>query len=64
MPTFEGILPTLAKAKLFTVLDAKDGFYQVKLDEASSRLTTFWTPFGRMFVCHLASPQPQKNFNT
>ena len=47
MPTFEGILPTLAKAKLFTVLDAKDGFYQVKLDEASSRLTTFWTPFGR-----------------
>ena len=52
MPTLEGILPTLAKAKLFTVLDAKDGFHQVKLDEASSRLTTFWTPFGcYRYIC-------------
>ena len=52
MPTLEGILPTLAKVKLFTVLDAKDGFHQVKLDEASSRLTTFWTPFGRhRYIC-------------
>ena len=29
------------------MLDAKDGFHQVQLDEASSYLTTFWTPFGR-----------------
>ena len=28
-------------------MDAKDGFHQVKLDEGSSYLTTFWTPFGR-----------------
>ena len=28
------------------MLDAKDGFYQISLDEASSKLTTFWTPFG------------------
>ncbi|XP_014662711.1 PREDICTED: uncharacterized protein K02A2.6-like [Priapulus caudatus] len=47
MPTVEEILPKLAKAKVFTVLDAKDGFFQVKLDEPSSYLTTFWTPFGR-----------------
>ena len=47
MPTLEEILPTLSQAKIFTVLDAKDGFHQVKLDEASSQLTTFWTPFGR-----------------
>ena len=47
MPTLDEILPTLARAKVFTVLDAKDGFHQVKLDEASSYLTTFWTPFGR-----------------
>ena len=41
------ILPKLAKAKVFTVLDAKDGFFQIKLDEESSYLTTFWTPFAR-----------------
>ena len=29
------------------MLDVKDGFHQVKLDDASSYLTTFWTPFGR-----------------
>lgn len=47
MPTLEELLPTLSKARIFTVLDAKDGFHQVKLDDASSYLTTFWTPFGR-----------------
>ena len=31
--------------QVFTVLDAKDGFLQVKLDEDSSKLTTFHTPF-------------------
>ena len=38
---------TLAKAKVFTTLDAKDGFYQIGLDEASSKKTTFGTPSGR-----------------
>ena len=47
MPTVDEILPKLAKAKIFTVLDAKDGFHQVKLDDSGSYLTTFWTPFGR-----------------
>ena len=47
MPTLEELLPTLSKVKIFTVLDAKDGFHQVQLDEESSYLTTFWTPFGR-----------------
>ena len=47
MPTLEEILPKLANAKVFSVLDAKDGFYHVKLDEESSFLTTFNTPFGR-----------------
>ena len=28
-------------------MDAKDGFYQVKLDKESSLVTTYWTPFGR-----------------
>ena len=46
MPMLDEILPTLARAKVFTVLNAKDGFHQVKLDEASSYLTTFWTLLG------------------
>jgi len=47
MPTIDDILPRLSKAKVFSVLGAKDGFWQVKLDEENSYLTTFWTAFGR-----------------
>jgi len=47
MPTLEEVLPRITNAKVFSTLDAKDGFYQIKLDEQSSRKTTFWTPFGR-----------------
>ena len=47
MPTLEDILPNLANAKVFSVLDAKEGFWHIKLDESSSFLTTFWTPVGR-----------------
>ena len=47
IPSIEDILPKLAKAKVFSVLDAKNGFWQVELDEQSSHLTCFWTPFGR-----------------
>lgn len=47
IPTIDEILPRLGNAKVFTVLDAKEGFWQVVLDEESSYLTTFWTPFGR-----------------
>ena len=36
----------LSKAKVFSTLDAKDGFHQVVLDESSSLKTTVWTPFG------------------
>ena len=39
MPTLEEILPKLSKAKVFTTLDAKDGFYQIGLDEESSKKT-------------------------
>jgi hypothetical protein len=47
MPTLEDMLPNLANAKVFSVLDAKEGFWHIKLDESSCFLTTFWTPFGR-----------------
>lgn len=47
MPALEERLPELSKARIFSPFDAKDGFYQVSLDEESSKLTTFWTPLGR-----------------
>ena len=37
----------IIKAKVFSVLDAKSGFWQVKLLESSSYYTTFNTLFGR-----------------
>ncbi|XP_055619559.1 uncharacterized protein K02A2.6-like [Toxorhynchites rutilus septentrionalis] len=45
--TLDEILPELGKAKIFSTMDAKKGFWHVELDEPSSKLTTFWTPFGR-----------------
>ena len=47
LPTIEDIATKMHKAKVFTVLDVKNGFWHVKLAEESSYLTTFNTPFGR-----------------
>ena len=47
MPTIEEVATKLSNAKVFSVLDAKSGFWQIRLDEESSLLTTFNTPFGR-----------------
>ena len=47
LPTIEDIATWLDKAKVFTVLDVRSGFWHVKLDDPSSLLTTFHTPFGR-----------------
>ena len=47
MPTAEEILAQITDAKFFTKLDASNAFWQVKLDEESSKLLTFNTPFGR-----------------
>ncbi|PIK51361.1 hypothetical protein BSL78_11729 [Apostichopus japonicus] len=47
IPTIESILPELANAKIFSVIDAKEAFWQIKLDKESSYLTTMATPFGR-----------------
>ena len=46
MPTIEDIATRLHGAKVFTVLDVRNGFWHVSLDEESSFLTTFQTPFG------------------
>ena len=47
MPTVEEVVTRLTQAKKFTVVDAKDGFWQKRLDTGSSYKTTFNTPFGR-----------------
>jgi hypothetical protein len=43
LPTIEDLLPDLSKAKIFCVVDAKNGFWHVELDDESSYLTTFNT---------------------
>ncbi|KFM62105.1 Retrovirus-related Pol polyprotein from transposon 17.6, partial [Stegodyphus mimosarum] len=46
IPTIEEILPKLCNKSIYSVLDLKDGFFQIALDEDSSDLCTFSTPFG------------------
>lgn len=46
IPRSEEINSQLAGKKFFTVLDCKEGFYHIKLDEASANLCTFNTVFG------------------
>ena len=47
MPTIEEVSTRLKKVRFFTVLDAKNGFWQITPDDRSSMLTCFNTPFGR-----------------
>ncbi|KAK4296250.1 hypothetical protein Pmani_031249 [Petrolisthes manimaculis] len=47
MPTIEDIATRLSGARVFSILDVKQGFWHVQLEEQSSYLTTFNTPFGR-----------------
>jgi hypothetical protein len=46
IPTIDEILPDLREARVFSVFDVRNGFWHVELDEESSLLTTFITPFG------------------
>ncbi|KAG1708520.1 hypothetical protein GQR58_002969 [Nymphon striatum] len=47
IPTASEIFAKLCGSTVFTTLDAVSGFMQIRLDEDSSKLTTFATPFGR-----------------
>ena len=47
MMTIEEVVAGMPQAKVFSVLDATSGYWQVKLDEASSKLCTLNTPYGR-----------------
>ena len=46
-PTLEDILPKLNGAKCFSILDARSGYWNIKLTQESSLLTTFNSPFGK-----------------
>ena len=47
LPTIDDLLPELANAKVFSKVDLSNGYWHCELDEASSLLTTFVTPYGR-----------------
>lgn len=47
IPTIENLTSKLAKMKVFSVFDLSSGFWHMELDEISSNMTTFMTPFGR-----------------
>ncbi|KAG1670042.1 hypothetical protein GQR58_017161 [Nymphon striatum] len=75
IPTVEEFNYKLSGAKFFTKLDAKAGYWSVKLHPNSQKLTTFQTPFGRYCfmqnqladgLSRLPNPaeQSEMNFNT
>lgn len=47
IPTSTDIIGRLTGQKLFSVIDMKDGFHQLQLDEKSADLCAFSSPFGR-----------------
>ncbi|KAL1448662.1 hypothetical protein WDU94_005557 [Cyamophila willieti] len=46
IPTLDQLSSEIGNKKFYCVFDLKDGFYQVKLDDQSSRLCTFSSPYG------------------
>ena len=69
LPVIDDVLPDLSKAKVFTKVNARNGYWHVQLDDKSNRLTTFDTPFGRYrwkrlpFGVSVASKIFQKRLN-
>ena len=47
IPTFEEVITRLGGKRVFTILDLKESYWQVQLEDSSSKLCTFNTPFGR-----------------
>ena len=47
MQTVEDLISIMPNARVFSVLDANHGFWQVKLAKDIRKLATFNTPFGR-----------------
>ena len=53
LPTIEDVATRLSGARVFSILDVKQGFWHIKLDMESSLATTFNTPFGRYRWCRM-----------
>ena len=47
LPVLREMLSDIAHAKVFSTFDLENGYWHLRLDEESSYLTTFDTPFGR-----------------
>lgn len=47
MRTIDDVIPKVSGSTQFSILDARSGFWQVNLDEESSKLCTFNTPWGK-----------------
>ncbi len=47
LPTIDDVLPELHSAKVFSTFNLRSGYWHITLDDESSKLTTFQTPFGR-----------------
>ena len=47
LPAVDQVLAQLSGATVFSKLDTNSGFWQIRLAEASCKLTTFITPMGR-----------------
>jgi hypothetical protein len=47
IPNIDEIINKLQGSTIFSTLDASSGFWNIPLDESSSKLCTFGTPFGR-----------------
>ena len=53
MPAVDETLAKMCNAKIFSKLDANNGFWQIKLHPDTAKLTTFITPFGHYFFNRL-----------
>ena len=49
IPTIDDIILKVRYSKVFSKLDAASGYHQIPLHEASAKLTTFITSFGRFY---------------
>ena len=62
MPNIETIYPKVMGATRFSKLDMTQGFWHIQLDEASSHLCTFSTPYGQIRYLRMPfglSPAPE-----
>ena len=45
--TIDDVIPKVSGTSHFSILDARNGFWQVELDDESSKLRTLSTPWGK-----------------